>query len=324
MINCYTQLKLDILNYSLNNSIESALSSIIRFGQEELERIVLERGYGLSFMEKSLQYTPGILADTNTFQLPDDYLEMLYISPSNQLISPSISLSSTSGTLNAGTYYYRVTAINSLGETLGSQEKSITAGASAGVIISWSAITDATSYKIYGRSLSNELYIATTTNTTYTDNGSITPSGILPQFNTTGTALYRQLDRLIPKVFDTRYSNYIDSLNSGVPCVFKREGNELVFDKYADVTYGLVLRYYKKDVTLSDTVPTNDWTSNVYELLLYSCLIKTIPLLGDDPRIKVWEPMFQRSLDSVNTANARERQSGKTIKKTSNSPFFRN
>lgn len=324
MSNDYTQLKLDILNYALNNAIEPSLSSIIKFGQEEVERLTLDRGYGLSFMEKSIEYTPGIFKDTNTFQLPEDFSQMLYILPSDQLISPVITLSPTSGTLTASTYYYRVTAINSAGETLASQEKSITVGASAGVVITWTAITGATGYKVYGRANDNELYIATTTNTTYTDNGSITPSGAMPAVNTTGTVVHQQIDIRQSKVFESVYSNYIDKLNTGIPCAAKIENNKLVFDKYADIDYGVILKYYKKDVVLSDAETTNGWTDNAYELLLYSCLVKTAPFLGDDPRIKVWDAVFQRSLESIKTMNARERIAGRRIKtQVDNNLFFR-
>jgi hypothetical protein len=90
------------------------------------------------------------------------------------------------GTLAAGTYFYRVTATNSFGETLPSVETSLTIAASTGVNVNWGAVAGATGYKVYGRSSGAELLIATLGNvTTFLDNGSVTPAGAMPTVNTT-------------------------------------------------------------------------------------------------------------------------------------------
>lgn len=117
------------------------------------------------------------------------------------LSTPSISsfsTASTGGSLTGNTtYYYRVTAVNDLGETLASTEISeLTAtGTNTNTItINWGAITDATSYNVYGRTTGAEQKIANTASTSYTDTGSISPSGALPASNTTGTIRYIPLD----------------------------------------------------------------------------------------------------------------------------------
>jgi len=97
----------------------------------------------------------------------------------------------TTGTLNNGTYYYRVSAVTVAGETLPSTETSlaVSAGPGAnGVIVNWGAVTGATSYKVYGRSTGAELLMATVTapTTTWTDNGSVTPSGAMPTLGNSG------------------------------------------------------------------------------------------------------------------------------------------
>lgn len=56
----------------------------------------------------------------------------------------------TGGTLPAGTFYYRVTALSSYGETLGSVEASATVtGATSRIALSWSAVAGATGYRVY-------------------------------------------------------------------------------------------------------------------------------------------------------------------------------
>ncbi len=105
--------------------------------------------------------------------------------------------SSATGTLTVGTtYYYRVSATLSTGETLASSEQSILLAAvppsttTGGVNINWLTVIGATGYKIYGRTQGAEQLIASVgAANTYLDNGSLTPSGSLPLSNTTPQTL---------------------------------------------------------------------------------------------------------------------------------------
>ena len=320
---CYTQLKLDIQDLTIKYDYGTFIDTIISLGQTELESLIIADGDGLPFMESSPIYTPGLLTDTNSFQLPNDYLSMLYIAPTDQLSSPVVSLVGTTGTLTAGTYYYRVTAINAYGETLGSEEKSLTVGASSGVVLSWVAITGATSYKVYGRTTNNELFIASTVISTYTDNGSITPLGSMPLLNTSGKNRYNPINRNSAKKFGDLNGSYIDKENKGKPDVFIKKGSVLYFNKYADVDYGIDFRYYKKATTLSDTNVTNVWTDEKnYKALLYSCLVETIPYLGDDPRSKTWLSVRDQAVYLLRAVNTRERISGANRKWVSPNVFL--
>lgn len=91
-------------------------------------------------------------------------------------------------------YSYRVSAINTYGETLASPQTSITTGGSDNsVTISWEEVPASTGYKVYGRTAGAQLLLtAISGNTTlsWIDNGSITPSGTLSSRDTTnpGTA----------------------------------------------------------------------------------------------------------------------------------------
>ena len=308
----YTQLRIDLLDLILNESLEPNLERFINSGQDYLEKIVLIRGYGFPFLEASPSYTPAILESTNTFELPTDYMMMLYITPTDQLGSPVVTLSAGTGSLAAGTYYYRVTALNSNGETLGSEEQSITVVVNKSVILSWTAITNATSYKIYGRTKDGELYIATTTNTTYEDVGTITPSGAIPTFNTTGTTVYCPIISENTKKFGIQNNTYIDVINKARPGYYKRTGNTLMFDCFSDVDYGVDFRYYRHEPTLSDSVQTNAWTEERnYCTLLYASAVQAIPYLGDDKRIAVWRGAFEESLSLLRSYHNAEMVSGK-------------
>lgn len=102
----------------------------------------------------------------------------------------AFSTNTTGGSLVAGTYYYRVSAINAVGETLAFAEQSqvVPAGTSTNTVtVNWTAVSNATGYKVYGRDTGAELLIATVgAVTTYIDDGSVTPAGALPASNTTG------------------------------------------------------------------------------------------------------------------------------------------
>jgi len=112
------------------------------------------------------------------------------------------------GTAGATTYGYRISAVNSVGETLASS--STTTGTGNATLttsnfnrITWNRVMEASSYKIYGRTNGSELYMGTTTGLHFDDTGTITPSGALPGSDTTkydstkvciGTAMRYQSD----------------------------------------------------------------------------------------------------------------------------------
>lgn len=95
------------------------------------------------------------------------------------------STSTTGGTLAAATYYYKITALGTTGETTGSNEVSrVTTGSTSTVTFTWAAVSGATGYKIYrSTSTGTEKYLATVgvvttyTNTGGTTNGSISVPG---------------------------------------------------------------------------------------------------------------------------------------------------
>lgn len=118
----------------------------------------------------------------------------------NQILQPAAGLASLSwsggivtatiagGTLPAATYYYKVTALGPTGETLGSNEVSVTTtGATSSVALSWGAVTGATGYKVYrGTSAGGEnIYYAPGNVTAFTDTGATGTNGTVPSSNTT-------------------------------------------------------------------------------------------------------------------------------------------
>lgn len=91
----------------------------------------------------------------------------------------------------AGTYYYRVSATNSLGESLACAEVGYTVVTGpAAFRLTWNPVLGATGYRIYGRTSGAELFIAASASASYLEiNLNITPSGALPAINTSGGVL---------------------------------------------------------------------------------------------------------------------------------------
>lgn len=105
-------------------------------------------------------------------------------------VQSAISGSGTGGTLAAATYYYVVTALNAMGETVASNETNYVAtGSTSSVTVSWAAVTGATSYRIYrgtGAGAENTYFSAAAGATSYVDTGAAGTAGSPPGADTSG------------------------------------------------------------------------------------------------------------------------------------------
>ncbi len=102
-------------------------------------------------------------------------------------IQAAAATSTTGGTLAATTYYYVVTATTAFGETIASNEKSITTtGSTSSNTITWASVTGATGYKIYrgtATGVENVFYTVGAV-TTFLDTGAANTAGTPPVTNT--------------------------------------------------------------------------------------------------------------------------------------------
>jgi len=110
----------------------------------------------------------------------------------SQLSAPTnpSATATTEGTLTAGTYYYKITALNNNGETTASSEVSATVdGTTTNAIkISWDKITGASSYRIYRGTTSGgqNVYFEDSDDPPFLDTGEAGTTGTVPTENTTG------------------------------------------------------------------------------------------------------------------------------------------
>jgi hypothetical protein len=98
--------------------------------------------------------------------------------------------STTGGTLNTGlSHNYKVTAMVGGTESLPSVVSNTVvtgAGTTNSNTVNWTPVAGATGYRVYGRTTSNWLLIATVSGqatATYVDTGAITPAGLPPSAN---------------------------------------------------------------------------------------------------------------------------------------------
>lgn len=123
-----------------------------------------------------------------TLSPSDSDTEIIGLTPGDAQIAtlntpvPSAAAYTDAGTLvDSTTYSYKVTAIkDDYGETLPSTACTAAADANGSIQISWSAISGADGYRIYGRTDSSWLLMDETTSLSWVDDGSETPSGAIP------------------------------------------------------------------------------------------------------------------------------------------------
>lgn len=138
----------------------------------------------------------NIFTNTST----DIYYAPLYIRPDgttpNAVLTAPIANTPTTagsgGTFTAGTYFYKITAINSTGESLPSNEVSHSVVLNGTLTPTWAAVTGATGYKVYrGTSAGAENKLVTTTGavTTFTDTGTAGTTATVPSANTSGSVI---------------------------------------------------------------------------------------------------------------------------------------
>lgn len=119
----------------------------------------------------------------------------------------------TGGTLAAATYIYKITY------TIGGVESEmsapstgvVTTGSTSRVDLTWSAVTGATNYKLYGRTGGSFLQIYSGATPSFSDTGSVTPSGAGPatdgKANFTGPHDFLARTAILPGMGANQYEN---------------------------------------------------------------------------------------------------------------------
>lgn len=135
------------------------------------------------------------------------------------LSAPTLSSVTRGGGLSAGafTYYYKVTALNEVGETVGSNELSTTVnqdrdlwpGSNHHIDVTWTSVAGATRYQVYlSEETNKEKLLVDTINTTYKDTGDlvVNPYVFVPEDNTTTAPKFAEMSIVSNRLWGTQDS----------------------------------------------------------------------------------------------------------------------
>lgn len=85
-------------------------------------------------------------------------------------------------------------------------------------------------------------------------------------------------------------------LSTGQPISYSILGRYMFFRMLPEEPTRIELSYYAAVPALSNANPTN-WLLDLWpDIYLYGALMHTAPYLKDDPRLQVWEVMFEKAL----------------------------
>ena len=255
----------------------------------------------------------------------------------------SIAASTAGGTLAAGTYFYAATWLNANGETLASNELSVTTtGATSSVSFNLTAPPAGTaSGRIYRGTQAgqeNTFYaIASTATptrpgivTTFADTGAASTAGTPPtavpviasfiptpqdyvamqDFRVLGVPPPGRLDMLTTsQMNDQRMILPLQDL----PQFYSIIGREMELLPAPDITYNVQMVYYSEVPPLGDGAGQNmtNWLLELYpNVYYYGALMQAAPYLKDDGRIAVWRDLYERMVSKIEVANGRAQFSG--------------
>jgi len=142
------------------------------------------------------------------------------LGPVGAMAAPATpTVTAATGSIPASTVSYRVTAFNQTGETAASTAATLVLAAPGGATVTWTAVSGAEGYRIYGRTGGTEKLITQVGNVlTWTDSGALAPQAGVP-FPTTGKASNIAGPKVSDVVGSVDLTEYVSGLN------FAAQGN---------------------------------------------------------------------------------------------------
>ncbi len=108
------------------------------------------------------------------------------------------------------------------------------------------------------------------------------------------------------------YENYPNRGAEGIPKFFARQGTNFIFGPYPDSTYTINGVYYKRLTAISGAALNALFTNNP-DLYLFATLAEGVMVIGQDPRLQVWEAKYKNILMQVNGQDTKEAGSGSSL-----------
>lgn len=114
------------------------------------------------------------------------------------------------------------------------------------------------------------------------------------------------LEYLSPSVF---YRNS-DATTVGVPSKYTVLANDFQFARIPDSAYNVRMLYYAAPTYLSDSNTSNVFLVNCPDAILYAALGEAEPYIMNDERLPIWAALYQKAVDSINTADEQQEYAG--------------
>jgi hypothetical protein len=157
-------------------------------GPFQIENNHLEAAGNVFLMGGSDPHIPGLVPEDLLFRRNTLTRPVSWRSPIMPIPAGASATAGTGGTLVAGTYAYRVVARRPAGASTAtstrSAEVTATVGAGGRVTIRWNAVSNATEYRVYGRTPGGQTMYWTVQTTSFTDTGAAGTGGTAPSTGT--------------------------------------------------------------------------------------------------------------------------------------------
>ena len=129
---------------------------------------------------------------------------------------------------------------------------------------------------------------------------------------------------LTSPVTELEYMNYhelnrVRSESGGKPAYYTI-GPEFEFDRGPDSSYSGEIVFFKEETALSDSNTTNDILDNYPGAYLYGALVASAPFLMDDPRIVVWQTLYEKAARRANALASKSRRGRSVARPAGSTP----
>ena len=100
---------------------------------------------------------------------------------------------------------------------------------------------------------------------------------------------------------------------SGTPTAYTIVANEIRLGPSPDSVISMEINYYRKVSPLSGTNTTEVLLTENPDLYLYGALMQAEPFIMNDERIALWGSLFDKTIQELESQDARDRASGSTL-----------
>ena len=109
------------------------------------------------------------------------------------------------------------------------------------------------------------------------------------------------------------YNTYPVRSGGEIPVLIAREAGNFIFGPYPSNVSIKGVYYAKPDLLRDDADGSNFLTDDMPDLLLYGSLLEAEPFIKNDPRVPLWQAMYDRALATVMRESKTEKHSGGSL-----------